>query len=812
MDILKQELRYAFRSVRRTPLASGVVIATLGIGIALVTTFFSLVNTQFLHPLPYKHADRTISLTPYPVTRRPIDELRSMSKALTAIATARPIYGILLDRGVASNIQAAEVDSLVFRMLDERPLFGNLPSPREISDRARVIVINERLWRRQFGARPDIIGQTVTVDRVPRTVVAVMPAWFTFPQYADAWYPLDITADLSDRVLHAVATLAPGKSIEDVRRELQLLGDRLHMLDSSTYRGGRNAPLYGRTGGLYAQRDMVDRGRGKGPIVTMVLLVVGGAICVLLVACTNVASLMLARGARRRGQMVIRASLGASRWQLVRQQLIESVLLASAAGVIGTVLSLWGIQLVLAMIPPPLLSFFPGWVHFGLDANVLLFAGAVSLVTVLVFGLWPAREGTRFDLTSALRGTADAGIAGRDPTRRLHLPVVLELTFSVALFVAAVMMVRSFNYLANTDRGIAIQDRTRVRVTYDPRDSVAEDYTRFSVDLHQRLGARSPLVDVAFASSAIRFPGDTGYSTEFGVAETGRVITVQDLRGSPMMVSDNYFRVMGRRVLSGRAFDSTEVVSSSPAIVVNRRLATELWGNANPVGKQLVVSKRLGLRGTVIGIVSDRLESSRGESSGLVPARELFFSYRQAITCCARAEFLFHTRMTPPAVSALVTSALDATGRTLPVSIETFAENERREQLLPRMLSMILGSFALAGLILAIMGIYGVVAFSVEQRTREIGVRIALGASGRDITRHLMRGGMQLVGIAIGLGLLAALASNRILTAFVVGTIGTHMVTAVMVALLFGAVGLAACYFPARRAAKLDPLTALRTD
>lgn len=798
MDGIRQDIRYALRSIRRTPLASGVIIATLSVGIALVTTFFSIVNTALFHPLPYRHADRTIMLAPYGVADALIQELRRSSRGLARIATYRR-GGVTLTGGEETQrLSVAEVDTALFGMLDAPPLRGRGLLAEEIRRRDPVAVINERLWRTRFGGRDDIVGQPIVMDGVTRRIVGVMPEWFTFPENDRAWIPMEPPEAGEERSLLAIGMLAPGHSVDDVRREAQLVTARLRQVDSAQFHPRR-------AGTFIVMPDMVDRGRGRGPIVKLISLVIGGAVCVLLVACTNVASLMLARGARRRGQTVIRASLGASRWQLIRQQLVESALLAAIAGLVGTLLSIWGIRLLLRMMPDDTLSYLPGWVDLGVDANVLAFAAAVSVATVLVFGLWPARAGTRVNLASALRGSADAGVAGRDPSRRLHLPVVLELTLSVALFVAAMMMLRSFHDLSRLDRGFAVADRTRVFLTVEPRDSVAASYTQYLRRLQEQVAATG--LDVALEGRPDGFRGSR-LGEGFTVPETGRRLTFEELGRAPSLVSGSYFRVLGMSLLAGRAFDSTTVVRSDPLVIVSRRLAMDLWGEINVVGRSLV--DPAGRRLTVLGVVSDRMLP--GRSGGMAPGREMYFGANQSLAIPTGAHFIVHSTLPIPAIKRAFTVGLQVQGRDVPLNVQTLQEEESGRLLLQRLLSMVLGSFAAAGLVLAMMGIYGVVAFTVEQRTREIGVRIALGATDTAIMRHVMRGGMRLVGIAMVLGLLACAATARLITAFATGSVAVHLATAFAVAIAFAGLAMGACYVPARRAAALDPLKALRAD
>jgi putative ABC transport system permease protein len=806
MDVLLQEMRYAFRSIRNAPLLSAIVVGTLSIGIALTTTFFSLINTAYYHPLPYRKADRIVTVAMYPVLRLPLDELRKMTAALSGITAYENSSAIVSGQGPAVSVSATLIDTAFFRVLGESPVVGSLPTPAEIASR-EFVVINEKLWRRYFGARPDIVGQSVTIDGELRRVIGVMPYWFSFPERSEMWYPFDRDPGPQDRWLSAIGELAPGKSFADVQSELLLVGARLHAIDSSTYHAGR-------TGGMLAARDMISRGREIPFYRLLAILVIGGALCVLLVACTNVASLMLARGARRRGEMVIRASLGASQWQLIRQQLVESVILAMIAGIVGTTLSVWGIHLVLGLLSPISVAAIPGWVSLGLDGRVLAFAALASLLTVLVFGLWPAREGTRFDLTGALRGTADHGVTGRDPTRRLHLPVVLELTLSLTLVIGAVTMLQSFRAAAAASRGFAMDDRYRVRVAFDERrDSTPVAYTAYIRALRDNVARADPGSAVALNSMYWTIHGDSAPRDGLRVTGTTRVISWQSLGKLPELVSDNYFRTLDIRVLSGRAFDSTDVETSTLVAVVSRHFANEVWPGENAIGKTLGMTAGVTGRATVVGVVSDVTRQDRNANGQFAPTSEVYLSEHQALTCCNRASFVMHSRLPLTTVSSLVQSQLKAMGRDLPIYVRPLREDASSEgEQIGRILSPILGTFALAGLALALMGIYGVVAFAVERRVREIGVRIALGATQTHIVRHLMKDGLVLIGVGTAAGLVASAAFARLFSMFIVGPVSGHVPAAVVIAVLFGVIALIACYLPARRAAGLDPLVALRSD
>jgi predicted permease len=456
----------------------------------------------------------------------------------------------------------------------------------------------------------------------------------------------------------------------------------------------------------------------------------------------------------------------------------------------------------------------PGWVSFGLDWRVLTFAALASLSTILLVGLWPAREGLRFDLTGALRGTADHSVTGRDPTRRLHLPVVVELMLSLALVIAAVTMLESFRAAATADRGMLMEDRYEVRMGFDERrDTAPSVYTAFLRAMRDDIAAATPGTEVAWGSSAFTIHGDSIRPQGIGIAGTTRNIGWEQFGRIPEIVSDNYFRVLGIRVLGGRSFDSSDVATSPLVVVVSRRFAEDAWPGQNPLGKKLQVATIPSGQATVVGVVSDVTKQDRMANGELARARDVYFSERQGLTCCNRARLIVHTRVPMNSLSRVVQSQLTALGRDLPVYPRPLREAETVEgEMTGRLLSPVLGTFAVAGFILAILGIYGVVSFAVERRVREIGVRIALGATQRDIVRHMMRDGLTLIAIGITGGLAAAAALSRLFSAFIMGPVTSHLWSALAVSALFGGIAVVACYLPARRSAALDPLAALRSE
>ena len=799
MDILVQQLRYAIRSIRRTPVVSAVIITTLSISIALVTTFFGFVNSVFYHPLPYPDAKRTISLSHLGNLSIELNELARTTHALQSIATFRERPAILTLDTASTEIAAAKVDTVLFSMLKVGPIVGSLPTRDELRSDARIVVIGERLWRSRFGSRPDIVGVTITLDDVPRRVIGVMPAWFRFPSDAEAWYPFGFHEASGDQ-LYGIGRLADGASLADAEREASLVHSRLRAGD----------PNYPRWGGLWLSPHMVNRADNYNT-ASMVWLVVGGALCVLLIACTNIAALMLAREARRRGETIIRASLGASGWQLVRQQLIESVVLACASGMIGIVLSVWCTRFALQLVPPEFSArLLPAWIHIGLDGRVLLFAVGVSLMTVLLFAVWPAREAIRLDLTAALRSTADRGVTGGDPTRRLHLPVILQISLSVILLVAAATMVRSAReYGAN--RGYSVDSLAEVQFTLNhTRDTSMADYTRLQLRLGERMRSMGASFQVATDG---RYTGlsNSPPATDFEIRlmDDRRLVRVQNEYPGWQMVSDNYFHVLGIPLIAGRPFGDREAPGPPSSVIVSRRLATDIWGTTAVIGKQLVLGKP-GIPVTVIGVAENVKQIGHVEGrAALVDGRAVFFSERQVLTAPGWLSYMIRSPVPPPGVASFASSAARSLGynlsaRAIPMTLE------RGQAFVTHILAIIVAVFATISLMLATMGIYGMVAFSVEQRSREIGVRVALGAQGADVVRLLAVSGAKLILVGTAIGLVGCVAAGRIVTSIVLASLGGHLATAFGVAGVFVIVGGVACYLPARRSIRIDPMSLLR--
>jgi putative ABC transport system permease protein len=424
MNGLALDFRYVLRSLRRSPTVSAVVVVSLSVGMAMITIFFSFLNTIVLRPLPYRDAARIRMVWKSTRTSNEvIAELSASAKSLQRVAAVVSYGGSIGDD--PRIVLLALVDSGFFPLLMPQPELGVLPASGDVHQGAPILVISDALWRRRFNATPDIIGRVITIGGQRRTIVAVLPPSFTIPYISEAWAPLTRSGRDPDEPIGLLfVKLAPGATWSDAERELQLVSSRQQ---GAYHPEDRSMPR------LRLLSEMVGRDRGPGQDIRLVVLVLGAAACMLLVVCTNVALLMMVRGERRRTELVIRAAIGASRWQLIRQQVIECVCLAVTAAVLALGMTYWGIFLILSIYFPANYA-YPGWMHFGLDWRVAMFGAALTLLTIMICGMWPARVGTRLNLQLALRADAESTLTGRDPTRSGHLPVVLQLALGLPLF------------------------------------------------------------------------------------------------------------------------------------------------------------------------------------------------------------------------------------------------------------------------------------------------------------------------------------------------------------------------------------------
>ncbi|HEX8561277.1 MAG TPA: ABC transporter permease [Pyrinomonadaceae bacterium] len=812
MEVLLQDLKFGARTLRKNPGFTLVAVLTLALGIGASTAIFSVVEAVLLRPLPYRDADRVVVLWENNRMRgRPHNvvnpgnflDWRAQSKSFEGMAAfADQRYG-LTGGGEPEEVAAQAATPNLFEVLGALPLLGRtlLPGDEE-AGREEVAVISHDLWRRRFGGAPDVVGKVVNLDGTGVTVVGVMPPdfkWFIKENSlsgkpAEVWVPLTLAEQRGGarrgRYLSAVARLKPGVSIEQARVEMDTVASRIEAEypDWAKNWGVAVVPL----------RDQL-----AGEIRPALLVILGAVGFVLLIACVNVASLLMARSAGRRREMALRAALGAGRMRIVRQLLTESLLLAVIGGALGLLLSHWLAGALVALSPPNLI----GAGQAGVNPTVLLFTLAVSLLTGVTFGVAPAIETSRLSLSESLKESGRGDVGGGRAGRVRGALVVAEVGLALVLLVGAGLMVRSFLRLQAVNPGFDASNLLTMRVML-PETKYPEAGRQ--IEFFRQATARIrtlPGVQSASAVSALPF-ADLGAATSFTVEGRPAPPPGDKLTTDLRVADENYFRVMNIPLVSGRAFTEQEAVEDRKVAVVNETMARKYFPGEDPVGKRILVSMGSEPAPTeIIGVVGDaRYDRLEGELRPMVYWTPPRFTY-PSMTIVVR------TVGDPGALGPAAVREIRAVDKDQPVSdVRTMESWLAESTARTRFGTLLLGAFACAALLLAAVGIYGVISYSVAQRRNEIGLRMALGAQARDVLRLVVGQGMRLVLAGVALGLLGALALTRLMAGLLYGVAATDPPTFAANALLLVAVSLLACYVPARRATRVDPLTALRRE
>jgi putative ABC transport system permease protein len=810
MRTLWQDVRYGARAMRANPGFTAVAVVALALGVGANTAIFSVVNAVLLRPLQYPNAERVVAIQELnPEGRRvqvtPANFLdwREQATAFERMAAifTRPANLAVGDE--AERVDFAMTSAAFFDVFGVRPRAGRFFLPEEEkAGHAPVVVLSHALWQRRFGADSSIIGQSVTLDGRAYEVVGVAPEGFSYPDRTEAWVPpfarvptvseqQDVERARGFGFLSAVALLKPGETLEHARAEMEAITARLRAQypESNSKRFNRVVTLH--------EHLVGESGRA-------LLLLLGAVALVLLIACANVANLLLARAAGRQKEMAVRAALGATRLRLARQLLVESVLLALAGGAAGLLLGWWGVDLLKGLLPAE----FPRVADIGVDPRVLGFTLLVSCATGVAFGLAPALQFTRPDLHGALKEGARGSTGGARGGRLRNMLIVSEVALSLVLLVGAGLLFRSFLSLRAVELGFRPQSLLTFRLSPSgERFQTDAQYSAFFRDVAERVEAVPGVEAVGVINTLPLVKGPTaGFQVE------GRPPLRRDQWPSInyRSVSPDYFRAAGIAVVKGRVPDARDTDAAPLVLAVNQALARRDFPSEDPVGKR--ISYGIGPDGKpiwkeIVGVVAD----VRSEEPGREAAPEIYVSYLQ--DPFAGMSYVVRSTAEPESLVPAVREAVRAVDRAQPV-----AEVRTMEQLVgesvaqPRFTSLILGLFACMALLLAAAGIYGVMSYAVTQRTHEIGIRIALGAQRRDVLRMVVGRGMALALAGVGLGLLTALALTRLMAGLLYGVTATDPLTFAGVALLLGAVALLASYIPARRATKVDPMIALRYE
>lgn len=813
LEQLLQDIRYGLRSMRRAPGFTLVAVVTLGLGVGANTAIFSLVNAILLRQLPFKNPEQLVAVDSkrtdpgkHPFTIPDFIDYRDQNQTLDEIAAFANWSASLTGSVEAERVQGMRISANAFQLLGVEALVGRALVPEDDTPgRQNVVVLSHGLWQRRFGADPRIVGQTLLLNGNSYTIVGVLSSQFIFPiQEAELAVPLAPDADpwrqsrTSTNFLRAIARLKPGITHTQAEAELTSIAGRMRQqypVANVNKLGVTLTPLSDVVVGNYR------------PALWMLLGAVG---FVLLIASINLASLTLARASTRHREMAIRTAHGATRWRLCRQMTTESLLLALSGGLCGLLLAWWGIHFLLALSPVGM----PRLAEVGLDARVLVFSLAVSILAGSIFGILPALKASRVDLNEELKNGGRSGNDGAARNRVRSFLVVAEIAISLVLLVCAGLLIKSFSRLQEVSPGFESENLLAVRLSlpktrYANRDAVISFYDQLLPSLEGLPG-----VGAVGAVSALPLSG-TRASIEFTIE--GRASPPNEVwRSDYRIASTGYFRAMKIPLLGGREFGEQDNAHTTPVAIISETLARRFWPDGNPVGARLSIDDNdQGPRLVeVVGVVGDVKHLSLED----VPVPHIYLPLRQlhedgVVWMTNNQYWLIRSQVNPLNLASAVQREIRKVDPEVPASNIKTMDEYLSASVSPRRFNLwLLTVFAAAALVLATVGIYGVMSYMVAQRTREIGVRMALGAGRSDIFRMVIGHGMLLAAAGLAAGLLGALALSRLMSGLLYQVSTTDPATYILLTVFLLLVTLAACFLPARRATKVDPMIALRYE
>jgi len=807
MDRFLQDLRYGFRMLIKSPGFTIVALVTLALGIGANTAIFSVVNAVLLRPLPYEKPERLVmiwgQITRWGIPRNSISQpeyadLRERNEVFDGIGAYASGSFNVSGSDKPEYASGAFVSHEMFDVLGRRPVLGRAFTVDEEKPGAgNLAILSDGFWRRHFAADAEIVGKTIMLDGEPSTIVGVMPPQLPFPAAGtDLYVPLTIDLANNDRGSHYLKVLArmkPGVDTERAGASLTKIARNLETEYPDNYKdSGWNLFL------VPLHEQIV------GTVRPALLVLLGAVAFVLVIACANVANLMLARAAAREKEVAIRTALGAGRWRLIRQLLTESLVLAILGGGLGLLLAFWGIDALVALGPADL----PRVEQISVDGNVLLFSLAASLLAGALFGVVPALQVSRPSLNDTLKdtgGRTSAGVRGR---RVRNVLVVLEVAVSLVLVAGAGLMIRSFSRLLEVDPGFQPRGVMTARMflnpaTYTRPEQIESFYSR----LLERLGQ---IPGVESASAITQIPMGGSYSSG--------TMTVKDRLGDEneesievdqRSVGHAYFDTMGLSLVKGRSFSGQDRAGAPPVAIVDESFARRYWPDSDPIGREIKIGGDRSPRPwkTIVGVVRHVKQYGLDQDG----REQAYFPFTQEPQLSM--VLLLRTKQDPLALSSAVQAQVQALDKDLPIYfVRTMEQVVAGSVAQSRFSLLLLAAFAGVALVLAAVGIYGVMAWSVSQRHHEIGIRMALGAQGTDVLRLMLRAGLTLTVAGVLIGLASAMALTRLMESLLFQVSVVDPAAYVLGTLLLGSVAMLACYIPARRATRVDPMVALRYE
>ena len=807
METFLQDMRYALRTLLKRPAFTVIVVLALALGIGANTAIFSVVNAILLRPLPYKNPDRIVMVWmdnhklgvdqdwhSYPN----YSDYRDQSSTFEDVAAFNDRSFNLTGTGDPVRVVGAWTTANLFQVLGVDPILGRAFSgEEETPGKDLVAVLSYGLWQRRFGSDPNVIGQPISLNGVDRTIVGVMPPTFRFPEKTtELWIPLAAGPQLKQARgsfwLKAVGRLKPGVTLQQARADMGAIAS--HLVEQfpgimANY-GVNLVPLHEQV---------------TGNVRTALLVLLAAVAFVLLIACANVANLLLARAASREREIAIRTALGASRRRIVQQLLTESALLGLLGGVVGLILAIWGLDALKALSPATI----PRLDQIGVDGRVLGFTFAMSLLTGFIFGLVPALQASKPDLNETLKEGGRGATGGARGRRIRGSLVVSEIALSLVLLIGAGLLIKSFIHLQRFDLGFNPNNLLTMRVQL-PGSKYRENkqVVNFFDQLLPRMESVPGVQGVGGISEM--FLTDTPNSTGFTI-EGRPVQSAADSIEVPIdSVTTNYFQAMGIPLLKGRVFDERDQIDAPLVVIINKTFAEQFFTGEDPIGKRFMYGQPDGANPpwmTIVGVVGDMRRT--GFDRAVRP--ETFLPEKQQPD--NRLTLVARTAGDPASFAGALRDAVWSVDKDQAVYDIKTMDSTLAEMTSQRRFNMLLlGLFAAVALVLASVGIYGVMSYSVAQRTHEIGIRIALGADRRDVLRLIVGQAMGLALVGIGAGLVAAFSLTRLMASLLYGVSATDPAIFTMIAVILTGVALGASFIPARRALKVDPMIALRYE
>jgi predicted permease len=802
---IKRDVVHALRQLRRRPGFALVAILTLGVGIGANTAVFSAADHVLLRPLPYSRPDRAVTLWETElgtdVDRKEVSpgnflEWRERSTSFEAFAVAEPYGFDITGDGPPQSLHVWLASEGFFEALGVAPILGRTFTPEEYQPNSGfVVLLSYGLWQQHFGGNASIVGQTIELDHQAATVVGVLPPELEYPEPRDVWAPKWFReSELTDRYsdyMFAVARLAPGATVASAQADM----DRVAAAMAVDYpRSNANVGV----NVIPLEKQILGDVR---PALTVLLAAVG---FLLLIACANVATLLLARGAERERELGLRAALGAGRPRLVRQLVTESVLLAVLGGAVGLALALFGVDALTALIPAEL----PRAEAIAIDGRVLAFALAVTASTAFLFGLAPALRFSRPDLRATLAAGGRSSTKGRERSRLHGALVVSEVALALILLVGAGLLIRSFMDLMDNDLGFQSEDRASIQMfIYDNNPTPQQRYQR-AMEIEEGMESLPAVAGVGIVSALPFHPHKIGADAKLLIEGRPEPPPGQSQNVFTTVASPDLFRLMGIPLRSGRDFTADDRADATPVAIINESLRRRYFPNENPIGKRVTIGVMAApVTREIVGVVADVRPTTLDSD----PQPELFVPFAQSMTGAVTFVVKTHTdaaRMLPALRAQVWQVDPNQTIYYAATIDELIADT-----LVGRRFNLfLLVSFSIIALVLATIGIYGLISFSTGRRTNEIGVRMALGAESSEIVTMILSDGIRLALTGVAIGLAGAFALTRFMESMLYGVAPTDLLTFAFIGALMLVVSAAAAYIPAYRAARADPLKTLREE